>query len=99
VTGEPSPSAFTILTSANVFGFRSVVGSDDPPPSPAPDRDEGIVTWWRPDYGRVHHRVQPEPWMVRLKEAYDAGYYKTEVDRELQESFPWQNHTPRDLCC
>jgi hypothetical protein len=34
--------------------------------------------------------VAPEPWMIRLKEAVDAGYYKTEADKELQESFPWQ---------
>jgi len=34
-------------------------------------------------------------WLVRLKEAYDAGYYKTETDLTRQEHFPWQNKTCR----
>jgi hypothetical protein len=31
----------------------------------------------------------PEPWVLRLKAAYDAGYYKTEADCERQSPLPW----------
>lgn len=32
-----------------------------------------------------------EPWMLRLKAACEAGYYRTEADVDRQEHFPWQN--------
>lgn len=35
-------------------------------------------------------------WLQRLKEAYDAGYYRTEPDEQDQEPFPWQNRTCGD---
>jgi hypothetical protein len=37
-----------------------------------------------------------EPWMERLKRAYDACYYKTESAREAQSAFPCQNRTCKD---
>jgi hypothetical protein len=36
------------------------------------------------------------PWMLRLKAAYDAGYYRTEAAEGQQMSFPWQNKTCKD---
>jgi hypothetical protein len=58
--------------------------------APAPELGRAMVTRVRATSQRGHPCVTPEPWMVRLKEAYAAGYYRTEVDRELQECFPWQ---------
>ena len=37
-----------------------------------------------------------EEWVLRLKRAYDIGYYKTEAALDGQESFPWQNKTCKD---
>lgn len=37
-----------------------------------------------------------DPWLFNLKAAYDAGYYRTEVDSEAQSHFPWQNTTCGD---
>ena len=37
-----------------------------------------------------------EAWMLRLKAAYDAGYYRTEAAEEEQTRFPWQNRTCGD---
>jgi hypothetical protein len=37
-----------------------------------------------------------EDWISRLKVAYDAGYYRTEVDQEWQTGFPWQHKTCKD---
>jgi|SRR5947209_100380 len=38
----------------------------------------------------------PETWMVDLKRAVQAGYYRTEVARGGQTRFPWQDKTCRD---
>ena len=40
--------------------------------------------------------INTEAWVLRLKRAYDAGYYKTEEALGEQEPFPWQNKTCRD---
>jgi hypothetical protein len=90
ITGERSPSAFTLLAFGRMFGISSTFGESQEP-SPSPDRGADVVTWWRPDFSQAHRSAEPEPWMARLKEACEAGYYKTEVDSELQESFPWQD--------
>ena len=37
-----------------------------------------------------------EDWIQRLKEAYEAGYYRTEPDQEQQTAFPWQDKTCKD---
>ncbi len=34
--------------------------------------------------------------VYRLKEAYEAGYYKTEPEPNEQTPFPWQNKTCKD---
>ena len=46
-----------------------------------------------------------EPWMQRLKAAYEAGYYRTEAAEGQQTRFPWQDRTcadcpfwQRDVC-
>ncbi len=36
-----------------------------------------------------------QAWLLRLKEAADWGYYKTEPAIEEQTGFPWQNKTCR----
>jgi hypothetical protein len=38
----------------------------------------------------------PDEWLQRLKAAYDAGYYRTEVDAEGQIGFPWQDKSCKD---
>ena len=38
----------------------------------------------------------PDDWLQRLKAAYEAGYYRTEVDSQGQTSFPWQDKTCKD---
>lgn len=35
-------------------------------------------------------------WLRRLKAAYEAGYYRTEADEDVQTPFPWQNRTCGD---
>lgn len=35
-------------------------------------------------------------WMLKLKAAYDAGYYRTEIEPALQSPFPWQNKSCKD---
>jgi hypothetical protein len=37
-----------------------------------------------------------EPWAVKLKEAYEAGYYRTESANGDQILFPWQDRTCKD---
>jgi hypothetical protein len=37
-----------------------------------------------------------EEWVLNLKTAYDAGYYKTEASPAEQSKFPWQNKTCKD---
>ncbi len=39
---------------------------------------------------------EPEEWMLGLKRAYEAGYYKTEPATDEQERFPWQDKSCRD---
>ena len=39
---------------------------------------------------------EPEEWMLGLKKAYEAGYYKTEPATDEQERFPWQDKSCRD---
>jgi len=34
--------------------------------------------------------------MLRLKQAYDVGYYKTEAAEGRQSGFPWQSKTCKD---
>jgi hypothetical protein len=45
-----------------------------------------------------HHGCdrQPERWILKLKAAYEAGYYKTEAAPDEQTGFPWQNKTCQD---
>jgi hypothetical protein len=33
----------------------------------------------------------PEPWVLKVKAAYEAGYYKTEVAPGEQTPIPWQD--------
>jgi hypothetical protein len=35
-------------------------------------------------------------WLLRLKTAYDAGYYRTEAAVGSQVAFPWQNKACAD---
>lgn len=35
-------------------------------------------------------------WLRRLKEAFEAGYYRTEAAEGEQEPFPWQNRACGD---
>jgi hypothetical protein len=35
-------------------------------------------------------------WMLNLKAAYEAGYYRTESASGKQSAFPWQNKTCKD---
>lgn len=35
-------------------------------------------------------------WLLRLKAAYEAGFYRTETAEDEQTRFPWQNHTCGD---
>jgi hypothetical protein len=37
-----------------------------------------------------------EDWLLKLKAAYEAGYYRTESAEGQQETFPWQNKLCRD---
>ena len=37
-----------------------------------------------------------DTWILRLKDAYDAGYYRTEPAEHAQTLFPWQNKTCKD---
>jgi hypothetical protein len=34
-----------------------------------------------------------DTWVVNLKKAYEAGYYRTEPGEGEQTTFPWQNKT------
>jgi hypothetical protein len=46
----------------------------------------------------LHHGcdTQPEPWVLKLRAAYEAGYYKTEAAPDEQTGFPWQNEACQD---
>lgn len=37
-----------------------------------------------------------DAWIARLKQAYGAGYYRTEPAEEEQSPFPWQSKVCRD---
>ncbi len=37
-----------------------------------------------------------DAWIARLKQVYDAGYYRTEAAVGEQTAFPWQNKTCKD---
>lgn len=37
-----------------------------------------------------------DAWVYRLKDAYDAGYYKTEAAEAAQTRFPWQDKSCQD---
>ena len=37
-----------------------------------------------------------DAWVYRLRDAYQAGYYRTESAEDAQTAFPWQNKTCRD---
>ena len=60
----------------------------------------GFGRWLPPGYSPApalcRRPADPEAWLLRLKAAYDAGYYHTEEDRERQTGFPWQNKTCKD---
>jgi hypothetical protein len=32
-----------------------------------------------------------DQWLLKLKAAYQGGYYRTEADVEYQSGFPWQS--------
>ena len=38
----------------------------------------------------------PQAWLIELKQAVDAGYYRTEAAVEDQTRFPWQGKSCRD---
>jgi len=38
----------------------------------------------------------PEAWLLRLKAAYEGGFYKTEPAAGEQVRFPWQGKSCRD---
>lgn len=40
--------------------------------------------------------LEVEPWMIRLKAAVDAGYYRTEAAMGEQTRFPWQDRSCGD---
>lgn len=42
------------------------------------------------------HPILIEEWMLRLKAAYEAGYYRTEAAEGQQTRFPWQDRTCGD---
>lgn len=42
------------------------------------------------------HAIAVEPWMLLLKAAFEAGYYRTEAAEGEQTRFPWQDHTCGD---
>ena len=50
----------------------------------------------------MNHEASPihggmiEPWMLHLKAAYEAGYYRTEAAEDEQTRFPWQDRTCGD---
>ncbi|HEX6507531.1 MAG TPA: hypothetical protein VF221_07860 [Chloroflexota bacterium] len=37
-----------------------------------------------------------DAWLYRLRDAYNAGYYRTEPAEGAQSPFPWQNRTCQD---
>jgi hypothetical protein len=45
---------------------------------------------------RPSDQAAADEWMHRLKQAYDAGYYKTEAAPDAQSAFPWQNKWCKD---
>jgi hypothetical protein len=88
-----SPLAIAMLTEplAKTVTHRKS-GRHEEPPTDAPqsfNRERSLIS---------RHRAgsSPEPWLLRLKAACDAGYYHSEVDRELQVGFPWQNRSCKD---
>jgi hypothetical protein len=46
--------------------------------------------------GTIAEPAAPEPWVLRLRNAYQAGFYRTEAAVDEQVSFPWQGKTCRD---
>jgi hypothetical protein len=42
------------------------------------------------------HSPQTESWILELKRAVEAGYYRTEASTGLQTRFPWQGKTCQD---
>ena len=38
----------------------------------------------------------PEPWLLRLRAAFEGGFYKTEAAVGQQTAFPWQGKSCRD---
>ena len=47
------------------------------------------------DYTMTDERGD-EIWLVRLKAAYEAGYYRTETAEDAQTPIPWRQHTCGD---
>lgn len=48
------------------------------------------------EYTHTLPAVEFDPWVYRLKQACDAGYYRTEAADGEQTAFPWQNKTCKD---
>ncbi len=48
------------------------------------------------DYPSPERNLVVEPWMLRLKAAVEAGYYRTEAALGQQTRFPWQDRTCGD---
>jgi hypothetical protein len=40
---------------------------------------------------------EPEGWLLRLKAAYDAGYYRTEADRDRQVPLPGRDSQAQEI--
>jgi hypothetical protein len=45
---------------------------------------------------RPNTSAEPEGWVLRLRRAYEAGYYRTEAATGEQTRFPWQGKTCAD---
>jgi hypothetical protein len=45
---------------------------------------------------RPEWSAEPEDWVLRLRAAYEAGYYRTEAAAGEQTRFPWQGKTCKD---
>mgnify|MGYP001461379038 CR=1 FL=1 len=48
------------------------------------------------DQSSTERPLDVEPWMIRLKTAFQAGYYRTETAEGSQTRFPWQDRTCGD---
>ncbi|HLJ68276.1 MAG TPA: hypothetical protein VKX16_13035 [Chloroflexota bacterium] len=67
---------------ADVQAERAVANREIEPPG---ERE-------RPVWPRFHDPRPPatEPWLLGLKAAYDAGYYRSDVDPQAEKVAPWR---------